>query len=103
MTETHLMLAETSIVPWIAGGAVLVVLALGLVVASFGRKGSREGTGMLARETYQRDKASQVEVKEEVLVGASGREIERAARIERIGGELVPKEKGDLAPFVPPD
>lgn len=88
---------------YVAGAVVLVVLVLGLVVASFGRKGSREGTGQLARETYQRDKASQIEVKEEVLVGASGREIERAARVERIGGELVPKEKGDLSPFVPPD
>jgi cytochrome b6-f complex iron-sulfur subunit len=88
---------------YIAGAAFLGVLFIGLLVASFGRKSSREGTGMLARETYQRDKASQIEVKEEVLVGASGREIERAARIERIGGELVPKEKGDLAPFVPPD
>ncbi|MBI2705828.1 MAG: Rieske 2Fe-2S domain-containing protein [Actinobacteria bacterium] len=96
------ILAEIS-VGFVALVAVVVVLLIGLLISSFGRKSSREGTGMLARETYQRDRASQVEVKEEVLVGASGREVERAARIERIGGELVPKEKGDVAPFVPPD
>src|SRR5262245_60031015 len=87
---------------FIALAIVIAILFVGLLVSSFGRKSSREGTGMLARETYQRDKSSQVEVAEE-LGSTTGREIEPAARIERIGGELVPKEKGDLAPFVPPD
>lgn len=96
-----MVLAEISPAAYIAGGIVLAVLFIGLVIASFGRKGSREGTGMLARETYQRDRS-------EVGIGqggttTTGREIERSARVERIGGELLPKERGDLSPFVPPD
>jgi cytochrome b6-f complex iron-sulfur subunit len=98
-----LILAETNVVPFVVGGAVLAVLAALLLVASFGRRGSREGTGMLARETYKRDQGSQVEVEDELVEGPTGKELERAARVERIGGELVPKEKGDVAPYVPPD
>jgi len=87
---------------YVAGAAVLAVLVLGLVIAAFGRRGSREGTGMLARETYQRDKAGQFDGDVQFKPSA-GREVERAARVERIGGELIPKEKDDLSPFVPPD
>jgi cytochrome b6-f complex iron-sulfur subunit len=103
------VIADINNVPIFIAGAVVIVLAVFLVIGTFGRKSSRAGTGQLARETYQRDKASHVDGApsgddgDKVAVGATGAEIERAARIDRIGGELVPKEKGDLSPFVPPD
>jgi cytochrome b6-f complex iron-sulfur subunit len=100
-------IAEINNVPIFIIGALVVVLALLLVVAGFSRKSSRGGTGQLARETYQRDKASQpahaAGTDVDVEPAPTGREVERAARIERIGGELIPKAKGDLSPFVPPD
>ena len=96
-----LVLAEINAAAYMVGAAVLVILLIGLLVASFGRKPSRDGTGMLARETYKRDKSAESGGHDRPE--AAGAEIERAARVERIGGELVPKEQGDLSPFVPPD
>ena len=103
------LLADVNSLPILIAAGVVVVLALFLVIAGFSRKSSRAGTGQLARETYQRDKSSQsgpadlVTADVAVEAAPTGKEVERAARIERIGGELIPKEKGDLSPFVPPD
>lgn len=82
--------------------AVLVVLAVVLIAAAFTRRASVQGTGVLSGETRRRDK-SEAALQEEVVQHATGKAVERAAKVDRIGGELVPKDKGDISPYVPPD
>lgn len=80
---------------------VLVVLAGVMLLAAMRRNDANRAIGELSRETKKRDR-------ELVTVGAStltGRDVERAAVLERRGGstELVPVGAAPIAPYVPPD
>ncbi|CAN5736635.1 hypothetical protein BH20ACT2_BH20ACT2_13900 [soil metagenome] len=85
---------------------VLVVLAAIVLVASARRRDTGEAIGQLSRETRKRDRGrkSAAPTEDRAVAPASGREVERAAALEREGGELVPVAAGaPPAPFTPPD
>lgn len=80
---------------------VLVVLAGITLLVAMRRNDANRAIGELSRETKKRDR-------ELVTVGASapsGRDVERAAVLERRGvsTELVPVGAAPVAPYVPPD
>ncbi|MCU1351700.1 MAG: putative iron-sulfur protein, partial [Acidimicrobiales bacterium] len=83
---------------------VLCLLAGLMVFSSLRRRESDRATGYLSAETRKRDRSSAATVPLSEATVSSGREIERAAQIERQGGELVPvSEPAPIQPFVPPD
>lgn len=84
--------------------AILVValLALVFVFTTMSRRDSARAIGFLNRETRQRDKGNPLEARPGAVV--TGREIERAAVLQRRGGEIVPVEAPPPpAPAGPPD
>jgi cytochrome b6-f complex iron-sulfur subunit len=82
---------------------VLLVLAAVVVIASARRRDSGAAIGVLARETVQRD-AGDPAAFTSTEAGASGRDVERSAALERAGGGAVATvDKGAVAPFVAPD
>ena len=84
---------------------VVVVLA-GLFLAATARRDRASATGLLSRETVRRDRSRRNPLIEDVEAGtttASGRDVERAAAIERreAGREVVVAPKGaPPAPYV---
>ncbi len=83
---------------------VLVVLAAILVLASARRRDTGSAIGALARETRRRDRGGVVPSHEEEHA-ATGREVERAAALERreASKELVTVGASAPVPWVPPD
>jgi cytochrome b6-f complex iron-sulfur subunit len=79
---------------------VLLVLAGALLFATARRRDADGATGTLSRETRKRDSGPAAE---DDAPAATGREVERAAVIERRGADLVPAEPAPPAPYVPPD
>ena len=84
--------------------AAVVVIGGGLgmfVYVSRARRDVRDGVGFVANETMQRDADARAsESTNDVLVGVGGREVERAARDERLGRPrpIVPFEAASPPP-----
>ena len=96
-----LIIAETPVLPLVAGGVVLALLFLAALVGAAKRRDTQDATGVLSRETVRRDQPVDT-----TALGSptAGREIERIAALERTGGGAVATAtRPDLAPFVPPD
>lgn len=81
---------------------VLVVLAGVVLLAAMRRNDANRAIGELSRETKKRDRDLPTETGTPPV---SGRDVERAAVLERRGAssELVPVSAAPLAPYVPPD
>jgi len=84
---------------------VLVVLAGLLLFASSRRKDTDAAIGQLSPETSKRDRGRITPAAEAGAPPATGREVERAAALERRGGGLAVRDEApaDLVPWVPPD
>ena len=79
---------------------ILLVVVVGFVSV---RRRDEAGVGHLSRETRARDAAAGLSVDDDVEV-VSGREVERAAALARIGGDIEPvKAPSAPAPWSPPD
>jgi hypothetical protein len=72
---------------------VLVVLAGLLLFASSRRKDTDAAIGQLSPETAKRDRGRISPVAEEGAPPVTGREVERAAALERRGGGLAVQER----------
>ena len=83
---------------------VLVVLAGVLLFSSARRRDTGEAIGALARETRQRDRGA-VALTDDVAAPVTGKEVERAAVIERREATRALATVGATAPvaWVPPD
>jgi cytochrome b6-f complex iron-sulfur subunit len=82
---------------------LMVILALAIAFTS-ARRRDTEGLGRLSRETVARDRAISVDLGEDSAL--TGREIERAAVLERTGGGtdlLVREAPAPPEPWSPPD
>jgi cytochrome b6-f complex iron-sulfur subunit len=84
---------------------VLVVLAGVLLFATARRRDTGEAIGALARETRKRDRGSVAVLDRETDAPVTGREVERAAALERREGGKALATVGATAPvaWVPPD
>jgi cytochrome b6-f complex iron-sulfur subunit len=84
------------------GVGVLVVLAVVLLAGAARRRDTGEAVGGLSRETRKRDKGKTAAT---VEAAPGGRDIERAAAIERRepSKEIVKASAGEVTPWVPPD
>ncbi len=84
---------------------VLVVLAGLLLFASSRRKDTDAAIGQLSPETAKRDRGRISPVAEEGAPPVTGREVERAAALERRGGGLAVRDEApaEVVPWVPPD
>ena len=84
---------------------VLVVLAGVLLFASARRRDTGEAIGALARETRKRDRGSVTLGDAEAPAPVTGKEVERAAVLERREASRAPATVGATAPiaWVPPD
>jgi cytochrome b6-f complex iron-sulfur subunit len=80
--------------------AVLCLLAAALVFSAIRRRDTERAVGRLSRETRSRDRSTR---EDEGPATVTGRDVERAAVLERKGGDLVPVTSAPPAPFVPPD
>ena len=83
----------------------VVFLALLLVFAASRRNEAAKAEGQLSKETLQRDISSEKYEPEETGISQiSGKEIERAAVIERQGGkEIALQEQSTPVPWIAPD
>jgi cytochrome b6-f complex iron-sulfur subunit len=75
----------------VIGIVVVALLALLFVFTTMSRRDGRKAIGFLNRETRQRDKGNPLDQRPETAA-LSGREIERAAVLQRRGGDIVPVE-----------
>ena len=84
---------------------VLVVLAALLLFAAARRRDTDAAIGQLSPETSKRDRGPVTPALDEDAPPVTGREIERAAALERRGGGLADKEDtpAEVVPWVPPD
>lgn len=84
---------------------VLVVLAALLLFSASRRRDTDAAIGQLSPETAKRDRGPVTPLLDEGAPPVTGREIERAAALERKGGGLaVPEETpAEVVPWVPPD
>jgi len=81
---------------------VLIILVVTVGVVSMRRR-DEAGLGRLSKETRARDVAAGLSVDDDVEV-VSGREVERAAALERIGGTIEPVVAPSAPePWSPPD
>ena len=80
---------------------VLILLAGAVVFATARRRDVERGTGVLSRETRKRDRSTAPFADEEEAVALSGREVERAAVLERRPGGGTGVAVVDKAPPVP--
>ena len=87
----------------VIGIVVVALLALVFVFSTMSRRDSARAIGFLNRETRQRDKGNPLEQRPDTA-SLTGREIERAAVLQRRGGEIVPVEAPPApVPAAPPD
>ena len=75
----------------IAGIVIVAVLALVFLFTTLSRRDGERAIGFLSRETRERDRGNPLE-QQSGTAPRAGRDIERAAVLERRGGELVPVE-----------
>jgi cytochrome b6-f complex iron-sulfur subunit len=81
---------------------VFLVLAVLVVFASMRRRDTETAVGQLSRETRKRDRGEAL-VTADVGAPSTGRDLERAATLERRPPEIEPVGSADLAAYVPPD
>jgi cytochrome b6-f complex iron-sulfur subunit len=81
----------------------LLVLAVLVLLASARRRDTDAAIGHLSHETVTRDRGPVSPTEEEGAPPLTGREVERAAALERRGAGLVAKEPPAPVPWVPPD
>lgn len=83
---------------------IVAVLGVILLVASFRRRDRGDAIGDLARETRRRDAGEPEALRHVDETRATGKEVERAAVLERRGGVAVAERAdGELTTFTPPD
>jgi cytochrome b6-f complex iron-sulfur subunit len=82
---------------------ILVLLAGLVIFSSMRRRDLDTAVGQLSRETRKRDQGVPAVVADEATPPSTGREIERAAALERRPPELERVGATDLTEFVPPD
>lgn len=83
---------------------VIAVLAAIALVGAARRRDTESAVGTLSRETERRDRAARKEAERAAVERVSGREVERVAELERVGGGAVePAKPAAPAVFVPPD
>jgi len=87
---------------------ILIILAFlllgGLVVfASMRRRDTETAVGQLSRETRKRDRGEPAITPDDADAPTTGREVEKAAAIERRPPELEKVGAADLSAYVPPD
>ena len=81
---------------------VFLLLAVAVVFASLRRRDTETAIGQLSRETRKRDGGEPAITPDDANGPVTGRDIEKAAAIERRPPELA-KVGADLTPYVPPD
>lgn len=81
----------------------LVVLAVLVIFASMRRRDLDTAVGQLSRETRKKDRGEPDALDELAEEPKTGKEIERAAAIERRPPELATVGASDLTAYVPPD
>jgi len=79
-----------------------VLLAAAVVFASMRRRDTETAVGQLSRETRKRDRGEPA-IAEPDDAPTTGREVEKAAAIERRPPELEKVGASDLSAYVPPD
>ena len=91
------------------GTVLLIVIPILIVLAAVVsfltvRSSDAKGLGSLSRETRARDAAAGLSVPDDVET-VSGREVEKAAALARIGGDIEPVDATPAAPveWTPPD
>jgi cytochrome b6-f complex iron-sulfur subunit len=82
---------------------VFLLLAVLVVFASMRRRDTETAVGQLSRETRKRDRGESALVAADVGAATTGREVERAAAIERRPPEIEKLGSAELAAYVPPD
>jgi cytochrome b6-f complex iron-sulfur subunit len=82
---------------------VFLLLAVLVVFASMRRRDTETAVGQLSRETRKRDRGEPAITTTDDDVPTSGREVEKAAAIERRPPELEKVGASDLSAYVPPD
>ncbi len=83
--------------------AVFLVLAIAVVFASMRRRETETAIGQLSRETRKRDRGEPAITPEADDAPATGRDVEKAAAIERRPPEIEKAGGADLSAYVPPD
>ncbi len=88
----------------VLGIIVIVVLALAIVFSAVRRRETGQAVGQLSRETASRDRSARASGASTEAARPVGREIERAAALERSGGGAV-ATASSTSPvvWVPPD
>jgi len=81
---------------------VFLLLAVAVVFASLRRRDTETAIGQLSRETRKRDRGEPAISSDDEDGPVTGRDVEKAAAIERRPPELE-KVGADLTPYVPPD
>jgi cytochrome b6-f complex iron-sulfur subunit len=84
---------------------VLVVLAALVLFAAARRRDTDQAIGQLSHETAKRDRGPVSPMLDEGAPPVTGREVERAAALERKGGGLatIEEKPAEVVPWVPPD
>ncbi|MGZ4727119.1 MAG: QcrA and Rieske domain-containing protein [Acidimicrobiales bacterium] len=82
---------------------VFLLLAALVVFAAMRRRDTETAVGQLSRETRKRDRGEAAIASSEAETPTTGREVEKAAAIERRPPELEKVGASDLAAYVPPD
>ncbi len=85
--------------------AIVAIAVLAVAVIFAARRSSESGrvAGALSRETRARDRKARKAEARAVAAVTTGRDLERAAMLDRKGGALVPVSDAPLQPWVPPD
>jgi cytochrome b6-f complex iron-sulfur subunit len=81
----------------------LVVLSAIVIFAASRRGDAASAEGRLSRETVKRDSGPAVMSDSAEPAVVTGKEVEKAAAIERVGGELEAVGTGAPVPWTPPD
>jgi len=82
---------------------VFLLLAVLVIFASMRRRDTETAVGQLSRETRKRDRGEPAIAEPDDDAPTTGREVEKAAAIERRPPELEKVGASDLSAYVPPD
>jgi cytochrome b6-f complex iron-sulfur subunit len=82
---------------------VFLLLAVLVIFAAMRRRDTETAIGQLSRETRKRDRGEPTVIEADDTTPATGRDVEKAAAIERRPPQLEPVGASDLSAYVPPD
>jgi len=82
---------------------IFLLLAVLVIFASMRRRATETAVGQLSRETRKRDRGEPAIAEPDDDAPTTGREVEKAAAIERRPPELEKVGASDLSAYVPPD